>query len=452
MKSQFKPMITLSSLVFGLSFAQAQTKYKNAAEVMNLRHQLVSSTPVAQSPVSDLSMILKKNFKDDDDSLTSSFFIKQILSTKASAFINGIKGGHLVLIDPSLSLPQYDAKVKQSEGELLIQSINQKKATANSKSEMEQVVTDLMFNHALKQRKAEKEVKNIPLTEDEQQVIAKLNEHLQKAPKNNKGQSLKEILGDFHDFGIHNGRIRYLTFSSEQNLALSSHAVPNTKKYDLSLSNLISLKTGDDRFFVLIHQYLVNYLKEQKQFFDQRSEAIDGHQGLVASDMVIASAELFKNNNLRIGEKTLGPTKWEQLSGSQKYAARLQYFLEGHPGYTDLATEKKALNQRSAMNGVVIQYLEGRMVGAARVNNLSSALSAAQMNFLIDLFLQLNQDRLPTDALVDQAQTKAMQDEKGILDFVYLRQLNRDLISLQQYMDENESKERAKQIDLKTLR
>jgi hypothetical protein len=99
------------------------------------------------------------------------------------------------------------------------------------------------------------------------------------------------------------------------------------------------------------------------------------------------------------------------------------------------------------------------MEGALAANIKLSDLSKTQMDWLIDLFLQLNRDDLPVVEKIEglkytafDADENTPDGKQAINSLIYYRQMSRDLESLRSYLVEEGKKARALQDDLKAIR
>jgi len=409
-----KTIISLSLLSTGLCFAQSLPM----KQVENIRAGLS-----IRSDMQDLSKVLETTIREETGTVSLSFYFKQLLSNKAESLKLGTKYGSLVPLDPSLSLEQYDEKIELTKVGICYQTL------VNQEGGLDPLLIDIMFNFAPKE--AQEKSRSRQRIAEKLKIVELIQAHLEKAPQSEEGQSISSVLGKLSEVNLRKNRIRSLRFDKDD--------------LPLSLSSLISLRSGDDEVFVNLQECLVNYLKEQKNLFSNRWVRIDKGERIKSSAALFAEAQLKS--------KPLMPVQWSELAPTQVEAARLQFFMEGQQGFSDLQKEKDFLMKRMARIDASLKFLESRLQESKRINALAEKLSARQLDFLIDLMIQLNRDVLPTSASISMSSAAVQRALKGedVEEFFYQRQIHRDLLTLSATMAESRRKEDAKKDDIKAL-
>lgn len=406
--------------VISLSAREPERSFLSAQEIANLRAGLN-----ATSEVVGISEILSTRIRQPVTSVSSSFFFKQLLSEKSQIILERRKYGPLVPLDPSLSIEQYQRKINTEKAGQCFRILNP------TEGAMEELLNTIVFEFV---GKAQEEDAAVPavLRSNLDPIIKRISDHLDRAPTNRAGASLQTLLGGLRDVGFRNNRVRVLRFSRPG--------------ISLSLSSLISLRSGEDAAFVELQDCLVTYLRDQRELFSARMIQID--QG---RDFVV-SARLF--GQFGLGNRVRLPLDWSELSDPRhREAARLQFFLEGNQ-FSDRTNEKSFLVKRLSRIQDSLVFLEGRLKNAKLIHDLTAELSLEQLDFLIDLMIQLNRDVLPTANAVALTGDLAKQALRGsaMEDFFFQRQTHRDLVTLSASLQEERKKREARRADLEAIR
>lgn len=441
-----KHLFLSSLLVLSTAAANAQTidALTNTSPVVDRTQALsrLNSTLTGKvEKIVGLETILASPLRNDENPIYSSFFFKELLSNASDEMLRSLKYSAPLAIDPSMSVEDLDRKLQLRDNLVCVSALN-KKDNEKSFSAMDELVTKIMFELALpsEKRKA-KVVAN--LSKEEKSLVALLQAHLQKAPRNKEGQTITQVLGDTHDLDWFGNRIRYIQFTNEKDRSKNSELLTLDKKIEMSLSMLISMRTRQDEAFVRLQKCLVDYISKQQNSFGLRLETLRAPRGEKRT-----SAQLF--TAAKLDGKTI--TVSDLSKGDQ--TIDLKFFYEGHGGFTSVDTERNFIEDRMLKNHVALRYLKERLAGALRAHLLISKLSTEQLDYLINMFLQLNADDLVTPKQMDVLQDLVMKENKSKQTeeaFIYYRQMSRDLLSLEQALKEDAAKEAAKKADLKAL-
>ncbi len=406
--------------------------------------RLQSLLSVKPGKIEGLETILNSPLRNDDNPITSSFFFKELMSNASEEMLRSLKYATPLAIDPSMSIADLDRKMEVRDNLVCVAALNKRAASDKESSDIDQLITQIMFKLALPSEKRKEKI--VAASNKEELALAKLlQDHLQKAPRNKEGKTITQVIGDTHDLDWFGNRIRFIQFTEEKDHSKNSELLSSDKKIEMSLSMLTSIRTRQDEAFVRLQKCLVGYLTAQQNAFDLRLDALKAPRGEKKT-----SAQLFKD--AKISDKAINAA---DLSKSDvNLATQLKFFFEGHTGYSSLDAERNFIEDRMLKNHVALRYLKERLAGALRAHLLLSKLSTEQLDYLINMFLQLNADDLVTPKQMEALQALVMSNNKSQATeeaFIYYRQMSRDLTALNLALIEQADKATAKSKDLKEL-
>ena len=424
----------LISLVLSLS-AHAQSidrlsgidaTSQRSAMVQDLRTLMKAKGEMSKSTLAKL----KASALDyGDPALSSSFYFKQMLAETSDLLLNDLKYQTPVAIDPTMTVEDLKKIQAARNVDITIAAI-QKKMGA------EQLLGEIMFKFA----KAKGEAPGAALSPAEIEAAQLISNYLAQGP--NAKESILQILGEVHDLQLFAGRVRVVNLTSGKDKTKRSDAVGFDEKLALSLSMLVSVRSKQDEAFVRLQNGLVDYFSEQKRVLGRRLGDIKGSRAE-------PSRSLFAR--LQLTDKAISLADILKVEESQTEAYRLRYFLECNI-FDDLKSEQEFIEKRLARIQGALPYLESRLAGALRANLLVSKLSRSQQDFLLDMFVQMIADDIPTIKQIEALQKHAMQDPKLVGAWVYYRQIQRDLDLLRETLTEERAKDIAREKDEDAIR
>ncbi len=421
----------------------ADASQARAALYSEIRGKLTSTRDIG-----GLDEILGTSLYNSNNPISSSFFFKEFLSGASDAVLRSLRYGTPLAIDPSLTIEQYQAKLDQRESHICVAAINQVGYTADGKnSEMDQLLARIKKNLSGSSSGGRGQREAAPIFAEERKIVGLLRAHMAQAPG---ADQIRRILGEVHDVELFNNRIRRVVFTHEADKSKKTETLSNSKKVEMQLSMVISMRTGQDEAFVKIQNCVVQYLKAQQVVLGNRMGAIKGGRAKT-------SQQLFAEAGLANVKPS--PTQFESVPKAQREAYQLKYFFEGKSGFATLADEEQFLITRLVKIEDTLAYLQSRLDGALTANRALAQLSKAQMDFLADMMLQLNRDNLPLAGDVQHLRSASQTADASTAEgkamfeaFVYFRQIARDLSAMSEAMDLEKARNGARREDARELR
>lgn len=455
-----KSIVCLVSALTLTAVAEAQTldqmlqlNKDQAATVNSRRGLMVNQVRRGLSAkgvrVTGLQLILSTSLKQIDSRISSSFFFKGQLKGLAEDVLTEIKYGTPVVIDPTMSVTDLERIQGLKEMQFCTEKFNQRLFSPQQGSQLDELLISFIHQIVLPEKKKKKKAKSGEarrLSIEELKLVKLLNTYISKGPVNQKGQTIAAIFGNIAQPTMFNNRLRKLIFAHKDVNLYDTENLPSDQKTSLSLSMLISMRTGQDEAFVRTQRCLLNYFSEQKKLFGQRLDDL----------------EKFRNKPTgrewaKAGISELRPDQVDlaALPKGKEGPYLLKYFYEGHPPFSDYPGEKEFLASRLAKLTQALDFLRDRVEGAIAANQKLGQLSREQMDYLIDTFIQLNQDDLPLPDQVGTLQKWARENpgRKDLqLAYNYYKQMSHDLESLQAFLAEEKEMEAARAKDLQQIR
>ncbi|PWU14161.1 MAG: hypothetical protein C5B49_13600 [Bdellovibrio sp.] len=405
----------------------AEIEAKRNERVQKLHGQLNTGLQLSDKVLGQLRSFTA----DEGDPLNSSAYLfKQLLSQANDHMVSVIRQAPPIPIDPKMTVD--DLQVKQAA-----QNVDACIPVVKQTVGLDNLLGEIMFKL---DRMKKKEAVERPLSPAELAASSTLREITAAGPKSADRKSIIDILGDVHDLQLMMGRLRIVHFTRDQNTKLNSEKLGYDKKVSLSLSMLVSVRSREDEAFLRVQQCLVDYFTEQKRVFGTRLEEIKERRA-ESSSTIFSQAGLFSEPKL---------LELIQYKDSQREAARLKFLLEDRT-FKDTGEEADFIEGRLARLEKALPFLENRLMGATRAHQFVSALTVAQQNYLIDLFLQAIADDIPVTGQVDALQSLAMKDESNVGAWIYYRQISRDLDTLEATLKEERAKAISSEEDRKAI-
>lgn len=381
------------------------------------------------------------------DGLTSSFFFKELLSDASATMLRQVKYGTPLAISPNMTLQELDKQLIKKDIEVTISALNRKGYDKQAVSDLDQLLTRIRT--LTKWDETLQKLAPAAVSASEASAISVIREHVRRGPRNAQGKTIEQILGPVQDLDLFSNRVRNVFFVEGLAKDTSSDTIGYDKKIALSLSMLVSIRTQQDEAFLRLQASLIEYLTQQKEAFALRL-------GSIQTGDAKPSAEWFKE--LKIGSSTPSIYSLDNVPSSQFEAYRLSYFFEGHAPFVSFDGEngeREFLAHRLGKIEAVLPFLKKRLYGAAKAHDALSQLSTQQIDYLIDMFLQLNRDDLPVPSKMETLKFAILDNQQDVSllnNLNYYRQVSRDLESLKAFLREESLRAKSKLEDLQIIR
>lgn len=207
-----------------------------------------------------------------------------------------------------------------------------------------------------------------------------INEHLKKAPQTKDGKSIISYFGEVVAVSTVDGYVQRLRF---KNLHNGDIPVP--------LTALLSYRMGKDSLFIATQQHIIDYLSRQSDFLGRRyyfltnPSIIDKFSTLIDGEEK-QTIQLIKDNPEL---QASGMSEFVKSKSAKENFKRLyNYFYENETSI-GAANELEFLKRRLGEIEDVLPFLKSKQVDAIEVNQYFAKLSTEQMDYMIDMYLQL---------------------------------------------------------------
>jgi hypothetical protein len=426
----------------------------------------------------------------------SSITFKDILQTGLTESIRSIKYDGQIPFDPAWSPQEHKQILELAEKRRFVKAMMKAKKSRHGDDGINIIVGELYSKLAVQEYKVTKEgvknadpacvakdaaAKKAAAVENVDAMNASIQKmtnivatHLQNGPRNELGLGITDILGKVTKVELIDGMVHRVFFGEGE------------RTLPVGLSFILTVRTGEDDVFVRSQELLLDYLKSQKAVFKKRQ---DNYNQFLYWDL-IDSPYYFMNgewNKIKAVEARIvgSATDKERAQAevddmydmvkmtddNEKFFAEMRFFSEGRDFSKNFQVEKEFIDTRLKKDELLIPYLETK-VATAKIGNVAmKALTRAQQNYLLDMYLQLRGRDLPTsrDLIAMERQfplesdrirsgrmdAKICDSEKAQLDllaadFMYYRVIANQLTDLQSALLEEGSlaAARKKEIDL----
>ncbi len=240
-----------------------------------------------------------------------------------------------------------------------------------------------------------------PKDGDRDQKVALINSHLAAGPKTTESKTISDVLGPVVNVSTVDGYVQRLRFAKLYNGDL---AVP--------LTGLLTYRMGEDHYFLATQEHIIQYLRRQNDLFSMRLKYLRGDPSLNKLKEYFAWEEnqtlgFLKNlpNVDSASKKILDNAKEFKLNYASLFnwydgkMASVKSFRLAYEGLYNLYYEKEAkinepgeiefLERRLEQIYISLPVLESKQKAAIELNLKLSQLSHSQIDYLIDLLLQL---------------------------------------------------------------
>ena len=231
-----------------------------------------------------------------------------------------------------------------------------------------------------------------------------------------KGQSVMDILGEITELGVVEGIVGEVVFKN------------NKMEVPLKFSMMLTFKSDEDDYYLDIQEMLINYLKEQNEVFNRQIEYMnESSSSIWFKNQLKLTVSFWKDTFLKGGDITQARVNAFRHDLERKLNLdRTKYFLEGIKlENIDLVSYMK---KRIKLNLEVLPYMEKNYTQSLAINQKLKQLSEKQVNFLLDMMLQLRK----TDLISDIEITGTEGDETTLTRKIYdkIAQIEHDLKGL----------------------
>ncbi|MBL7713930.1 MAG: hypothetical protein JNL01_00595 [Bdellovibrionales bacterium] len=487
MKNQLSKILVLSLALQTIGSAQAASieQYRACAKS-------TSSPKIAQSRMNELRALLGSNdqaapkidwklLSDHKRRLNYSAYLKSILQPGATELYEKLRYGNPDPVDPSMTLDQYrqyQAMIRQLH---LMRALNSESVKAKEvKNGKTVVLTGIsaivkeFFAYVVSHQKKELNPDQIAkTTKDEITVRTQVEKYLAAGPKDSKGNSPLDYLGDVHNIEVRNGKVDEIHFTHFLDRSVHSDLVPGSKKLSLQLNMLLTFRTGQDDVYLMTQKILHQYFEAQRRVFAKR--LVQLKSGLLDPgaespwqkfkkefwDRKVPHAKVvdYYKGDVQAASDSIRQalTSTADEYPEQVFKNHLTMFLEGKvkPGE---AGEKDFIEERMRRLDSVIPYLKDRVAGSEYAHKTLGHLTQAQLKYVLDFFIQIKGSDVLTEtesASLGEflGNNAACVGETDLaLDQPYYRTTDRLLTDLKQALIEEKANRIAKAKDLAELR
>jgi hypothetical protein len=407
--------------------------------------------------------------------------------------------------DPSQSVDEYRSALAEAREASVLKSLLSKSRfsvaaapVAGAKPVkvwgMEAVLTDLLtFTVASQKSRAEPWTLIPP---PELAVRDRLKTYLDAAPRNPDGQSVTDVLGRLHDLEFREGMLDEVHFtdpkagfgpafmpgtpsgmvmkngklSTPDVLDYYANPISDRQKISLSLDMLLGLRTGKEDAFVEVQRVLVGYLDRQRETLARRRASLKDPLRDVkrlASTFIKANQMLVTHQSEVIGwfagdrakaEASMAQALAEMMASEpdQILAKETERFLEGRVKL-DSEQELPFIERRLAQIDLVYGTMKAKLEGTYEAHRKLSKLSASQVAYLVDFFLQTKGSEVMTRK--ESSNLAAYFSNAGSCvktassaDYPYFRNTARLLDELEETLRVDHARELADEEDLRQIR
>lgn len=363
--------------------------------------------PLSASTRASLSSLLQELPPIANElTVPSSYILKSMLSPATDKVLLKQKYGALVTIEPHMSPSEIAARKSTGEARACVEAL------ANERSDaIDQILNKLFFETIPLAKNRQQDVR--ALRADEIAFAKKLDTVLDSilTPEQRK------TWGHVHDVERFGSGTRTLRFSKLEDRSKNSDSVAYADRLALSLSMLVSVRSGQDAAFLSSQACLYDFWKAQQLAFTRR---------------------LFSYQERKV------------MPDAQHSEYRT--FLMGRK-FTHPDTEMNFLKNQITKIGEALPFLKSRIEGSIYASQLLQTLSRKQSDQLIDMMLELTAGEVATASQIRAIEARTKSTTPKIVDaaLIQLRQTDQDLTALQLTLDEEQLASKAKQRDLEGL-
>ncbi len=287
---------------------------------------------------------------------------------------------------------------------------------------------------------------------------SEMTDYVDKGPGNQRAGSITDILGSVRGIESFDGIVREIQFSKEE----SNFTDLNTTS--MTLEMLLGFRLKKDESFVAAQKCLLDFMKEQQDVLNLRWHEIQKTKlGLQLQTSLNTRAQFIEEISDKVRAVPAASfdfsKKMEKLASSNRvefYARNLRTYQE-YRQFSSLASETRFIEQRTRQIKMVRDFLNLKYQGALRASEMLSKLSTEQIDFMIDVFLQLGGFDFPSEEEFAKAQIdfiKALEKRSDIeilADYEFYRNINSLMIELRFHLKAQKMSEEARKQDLRNI-
>jgi hypothetical protein len=361
-------------------------------------------------------------------------------------------------INPAWSAAQARELLKSQELKKCTQTILGPQRTI---SESEMTDYDRLLSQMLDRAKSSKAkvVENQALDKNQStKYFSSLSDYVDKGPGNQRAGSITDILGSVRGIESFDGIVREIQFSKEE----SNLTDLNTTS--MTLEMLLGFRLKKDESFVAAQKCLLDFMKEQLDVLNLRWHEIQKTKlGVQLQTSLNTRAQFIEEISDKVRAVPAASfdfsKKMEKLASTNRvefYARNLRTYQE-YRQFSSLASETRFIEQRTRQIKMVRNFLTLKYQGALRASEMLSKLSTEQIDFMIDVFLQLGGFDFPSEEEFAKAQIdfiKALEKRNDIeilADYEFYRNINSLMIELSFHLKAQKMSEEARKQDLRKI-
>lgn len=246
-----------------------------------------------------------------------------------------------------------------------------------------------------------------------------------------------------------------------------------SKPLQLTLSMLITSRTGEDKSYLATQRCLLDFLEEQSAVLQFRMRLLNNNVEADKMDMFRRKFEKIAANIAEFeGEEKSQKWQAERIRKDPRaqYLKKIAVYMDGKAFLSNTAEqkseEKKFIEQRLDLVHGVLELMKPKYEASKLINEMMSKLSIGQVNKLIDLFLQLRGNDILSDSeyvsVTDQMFKNSL--SKGVdqnidldvneaaVDSINYKLQHKQLFQLTKVLDEEQLAREQLQRDLNQIR